>query len=61
MRNSKTRVAYGEGKNGVCRLCDTVAEALKANMMVRDYEKELIKQNPQLKITIKIEDLTSRV
>ncbi len=52
----KTRIAYGEGKDGtIYRLCDTIDEALKANMMFRDYEKELIKQNPQLKITVRIE------
>ena len=52
----KTRIAYGEGKDGkVYKLCDTIKEALKANMMFRDYEKELIKANPQLKITIKLE------
>lgn len=52
----KTRVAYGEGKKGIYKLCDTVTEALKANMLVKDYEKELIRINPQLKITFKIEN-----
>lgn len=52
----KTRVAYGVHANGnMYRLCDTVTEALKANMHVKDYEKELIRINPQLKITFKIE------
>ena len=52
----KTRIAYGEGKDGkMYKLCDTIEEALKANMMYRDYEAELIKMNPQLKITFKIE------
>lgn len=53
----KTRVAYGTHKNGntYC-LGDTVADALKANMMVRDYEKELRRINPQLEITVRIEE-----
>ena len=54
----KTRVAYGTHENGnMYRLCDTVNEALKANMMVRDYEKQLVNLNPQLKITFKIEKI----
>lgn len=54
---AKTRIAYGYHKeSGKCfDLGDTVAQALKSNMMVRDYEKELIKLNPQLDIVIKIE------
>lgn len=53
----KTRKAYGKGKNGdIYDLGDTVEQALKANMMVKDFEKELIKINPQLEITIKIEE-----
>ncbi len=57
MKKLKTRIAYGEHSNGsIYRLCDTVEEALKANMMVRDYEKELIKANPQLKITFRVEE-----
>jgi len=58
----KTRKAYGtyigacESRKGhVTYLGDTVQAALEANMMVRDYEKELIKLNPQLKIEFKIE------
>lgn len=52
----KTRIAYGEHENGnIYCLGDTIEAALKANMMYRDYEKQLIKLNPQLKITIKIE------
>lgn len=53
----KTRVAYGYHKeNGnTYNLGDTVKAALNANMMVREYEKELIKANPQLEITFKIE------
>ncbi|EIW19894.1 MULTISPECIES: hypothetical protein [Pelosinus] len=53
---TKTRVAYGVHANGnTYRLEDTVESALKANMMVRDYEKKLIELNPQLKITFKVE------
>ena len=54
---TKTRIAYGyhEGTGKTHRICDTIAEALKANMMYRDYEKQLIEANPQLKITVKIE------
>ena len=53
----KTRRAYGKGKNGdLYDLGDTVEQALKANMMVRDFEKELIRMNPQLEITFKIEE-----
>lgn len=52
----KTRIAYGQDKNGkVYDLGDTVEAALKANTMVRDYEKALIKANPQLEITIKVQ------
>lgn len=53
----KSRFAYGlhmiTGK--IFDLGDTVAAALKANMMVRDYEKSLIENYPQLEITFKIE------
>ncbi len=52
----KTRIAYAKGTNGkTYKLCDTIKEALKANMMYKEYEKELIAMNPQLEITIKIE------
>ena len=52
----KTRHAYGKHSNGsTYDLGDTIEAALKANMMVRDYERELIKINPQLKIEIRIE------
>jgi len=52
----KTRRAYGTDASGkVYDLGDTVDQALKANMMVRDFEKELIRINPQLKIEIRIE------
>jgi hypothetical protein len=53
----KTRRAYGTDASGkVYDLGDTVDQALKANMMVRDFEKELIKLNPQLEIEIRIEE-----
>lgn len=53
----KTRMAYGilKSTGKLVMTQDTVKEALKANMMVKDYEKELIKINPQLNISIKIE------
>ena len=53
----KTRIAYGTDRETktVYRLCDTIEEALKTNMMYRDFEKQLIKANPQLDITFKIE------
>lgn len=57
MKSNKTRVAYGYLKKTgklVVRM-DTLKEALKANMMVRDYEKEFIKANPQLDIKIAVE------
>ena len=52
----KTRIATGYNReSGVSfDLGDTVEDALRANMMVRDYEKLLIKNNPQLEITFKI-------
>ena len=54
----KTRVAYGylEKTGKLVMQEDTIAEALKAKMMVRDYEKELIALNPQLRIEVKIEE-----
>lgn len=58
MHTRKTRVAYAIPKDkstGKYPLCDTVEEALKSNMLVRDYEEQLIKSNPQLDITIVIE------
>jgi len=53
----KTRIAYGTHKEtgNTQRLCDTIEEALKVNMMYRDFEKQLIKANPQLDIKFKIE------
>ena len=55
----KTRKAYGTHKESgkVFFLGDTVAKALDANMMVRDYEKKLIKLNPQLNIVFKVEKI----
>jgi hypothetical protein len=53
----KTRIAYAVLKSTgkLVMTEDTVNEALRANMMVRDYEKELVRLNPQLDITFKIE------
>lgn len=53
----KTRRAYGYHRKAgkLFDLGDTVEGALKANMMVKDYEKSLIEANPQLDITFKIE------
>lgn len=52
----KTRIAYAKGTSGnTYKLCDTIEEALKANMTYKEFEKELIALNPQLEITIKIE------
>jgi len=54
---TKTRKAYGTHRDTgkVLFLGDTVENALKANMMVKDYEKELVKANPQLDISFKVE------
>lgn len=61
MYKMKTRVAYfapkGSTQNEFCKLCDTVEEALKANMLVKDYEKQLIELNPQFNIIFKIEEV----
>ena len=47
----KTRIAYAtDSKGNIYNLGDTIEQALKANMMYRDFEKELMKHNPQLKI-----------
>ena len=53
----KTRRAFGYHKQTgkLLDLGDTIDGALKANMMVKDFEKELIRINPQLDITFKIE------
>ena len=58
MKSLRTRRAYGYHKETgkLLDLGDTVDAALKANMMVRDYESSLIKANPQLDIAFKIED-----
>jgi lipopolysaccharide export system protein LptC len=56
MYKAKTRRAYGEKDGKLYDLGDTIDAALKANMMVRDYEAALIKANPQLTITIRIEE-----
>lgn len=57
MYKVKTRMAYGIHENGKTYfLGDTVMAALKANMMVSEYEKALIEANPQLKITIRVEE-----
>ena len=55
----KTRRAYGYNKKSgkLFDLGDTVKDALKANMMVSDYEKELVRINPLLEITFKIEEI----
>ncbi len=56
----KTRRAYGyhEKTGKLFDMGDTIEGALKANMLYKDYEKSLIKANPQLNITIKIEEKT---
>ena len=53
----KTRKAYGHHRETgeTFFLGDTVAKALEANMVVRDYEKALVKDNPQLEIIFKAE------
>ena len=53
----KTRKAYGLHRESgkLFALGDTVEGALKANMMVKDYEKSLVKANPQLDISFKVE------
>jgi len=57
MKKTKTRIAYGYHKESgkTFNLGDTIEAALKANMMYREYEKALVKANPQLEITFKIE------
>lgn len=55
--SKKTRVLYGYLRSSgklVVRF-DLVEEALKFNMMVRDYEEEFIKVNPQLDVKVKVE------
>lgn len=55
----KTRIAYGyhNGTGKLYILGDTIELALKAKMLYREYEKQLIAANPQLEITFKIEKL----
>lgn len=52
----KTRMAFMTLKSTGKLIAteDTVAEALRVNMMVRDYEAELVKLNPQLDIEFKV-------
>jgi hypothetical protein len=54
----KTRIAYGTLKSTGKLVVeeDTVKEALKSNMMVRDYEKELVNLNPQIEFAFKVEN-----
>lgn len=56
----KTRIAYGYHRETgrLLNLGDTVEGALKANMMVKDFEKALKEANPQLEITVKIEKVS---
>lgn len=56
----KTRIAYGYHKETgkLFNLGDTIKQALKANMMYREYEKALIEANPQLEITFKVEKIS---
>jgi hypothetical protein len=59
MSKMKTRIAYGyllETGNLILAQ-DTVKEALRANMMVRDYEKRLVELNPQLRFEFKVEKI----
>ena len=55
----KTRIAYMYLKKTgkLIGTEDTVKEALRANMMVKDYEKGLVEVNPQLEITFKVEEI----
>ena len=52
----KTRKAYGTHKETgkIFDLGDTVDAALKASMMVKDYEKALVVANPQMEINFKV-------
>jgi len=51
-----TRKAFGyhRATGKLFDLGDTVEQALKANMLCKDFEKELVKINPQLEITFKV-------
>lgn len=57
---TKTRIAYGYHKETgkLFNLGDTIEQALKANMMYREYEKALVKANPQLEITFRVEKVS---
>lgn len=50
-RNKKTVWAYLDGK----KLIDVVKAALDNNMMVDDMKKLLIKENPEHKVTFKVQ------
>lgn len=54
---TKTIKAYGTNpENGkIYDLGDIVSMALRANMLVSDYKKDLVKANPQLNIVFKVE------
>lgn len=61
MYKLKTRTVYGKDiRSGMeYLLCsDSVAESLRLNMLVKDYEKILARLNPQLEITVKITEKT---
>lgn len=55
MTRTRRAVGYHRKTGKLFDLGDTVEGALKANMMLKDYEKELIRINPQLDITFKLE------
>lgn len=54
----KTRRAYGTHRESgkIFDLGDTIEAALRANMLRTEYEKALIKANPQLDISFRIEE-----
>lgn len=57
MLNPKTRRAFATHKTSGKKfiLCDdTVRESLKAHVLVKDYEKKLVMENPHLNITFKV-------
>ena len=55
MKSIKTRVLYAYLNGNLMHRIDTVAEALKCNMMARDLEQLFILQNPELTVEIKVE------
>ena len=57
MKATKTRMAYGYLKTTgeLIASWDLLNEALKVNMMIRDFEKKLIAANPQLEFKIIVE------